>query len=455
MIFEIIKRLREFGLETAIDRFYSNYPGKVTRNDDPQQQGRVKLTSPSLGRSDELLHWAYPISPFAGSNYGFYFPPEAGDAVWVWFENGEAQSPCYAGSWFCNPSDSKSPSGSCVPAEFKMSTAASPTRRGIKTKRGHGLLFEDDENASSVELWAGEQEEPGSAATKQRWLRMQNSPDTEKTIVIGSVSGHETEWSDAVNEVWVRTKTAGGHKFYMDDTDNRILVQSKNGNTFLIDDAKNDVTIRTVGQHEVVLSDSERSIRVVSTGRHSVTIDDRLGGVEAKTATGRALSMHDVSQTTTLITPTGQIVSQAPTGTTITDPGAVTVQAAGALSLTGAGLNLASAGGGPTVQTASGTSISNFTGDKTETFAGALTQAIAGIWSVAVVGVAQILSVFGVEVGGPGTKYYLIDERFLTTFLAHVHNSAAVGIPTGPPIWVTPVPPPTPGNVTTIMTKAN
>lgn len=455
MFFEFARRLREFGLETAIDRFYSNYPGKVTRNDDPQQQGRVKLTSPSLGRTDELLYWAYPVSPFAGSNYGFYFPPEAGDAVWVWFENGDAQSPCYAGSWFCNPDDNKKPSTSCVPAEFRSDTAASPTRRGIKTKRGHGLMFEDDADQAAVEFWAGEQEDTGAAAVKKRWLRMKNAPASEQSIVIGSESGHETEWRDVAGEVWIRSTTAGGHKFYMDDTNKRVLIQSNNGNIISIDDVKNDISIKTAGQHSIELLDSQQTILVTSKDRHTLEIDDKLQGISARTAGGRSIIMFDSTQSTIMQTPASQVVAQTPTGTTISDPGQVVVQAAGALSLTGTGVSIASAGGGPTTQTASGISTSTFTGAKTETYAGALTQAIAGIWTVSVVGIAQILSVFGIEIGGVGPKYYLIDERFLATFLAHVHNSAAVGIPTGPPIWVTPVPPPTPGNVTTIMTKAN
>lgn len=451
---EWLTRLREFGMEVAANRYYSNYPGKVTKNADPQQQGRVKVTCPSLGRTDELLNWAYPVSPFAGNNYGFYFPPEIGDSAWVWFENGDPQSPCYAGSWFCNPDQGKQPDTSRVPAEFRASTTAAPTRRGIKSKRGHGLMFEDDETKAKVEFWSGTQGEGNVAATKNRYLRMQDSPAGEKTIVIASTSGHQTEWRDVTGQIFVRTKTAGGHQLYMDDTGKQILLKSTNGNKVLIDDNLNDITIQTIGNHKIVLSDSQKSIRAVSTGQNAVTLDDVIKGVSIETVGGRAVRMYDSTQTTVVTTPTGQVVTQSPAGTSLVDPGAVTVLAGGVLGLTGTGVSMTSAGGGPTLQTASGTSTSNFTGDKTENFTGALTQLIQGLYSVTVTGIAQILSAAGVQVGGAGPKYFLIDERFLATFLSHVHQAGV--LTSTPPIWLVPPPdPPVVGSVTTLITSAN
>jgi len=455
-------RLRDYGMEAISNRYYSKYMGKVTKNDDPQQQGRVKTTCGALGRSDELLNWAYPTTPFAGNNYGFYFPPEIDDPVWVWFENGDSQSPNFSGSWYCNPDPSLKATTSHVPAEFRSDTGASPTRRGLKSKRGHGFMFEDgvtadeDKKISKVEFWSGTQPDGNVPATKNRYLRMQDSPAGEKTIVLASTSGHQTEWRDVAGQIWVRTKTAGGHQFFMDDTGKQILLKSTNGNKVLIDDNLNDITIQTIGNHKVVLSDSQKSIRAVSTGLNAVTLDDVLKGAAVETAGGRSMSMYDSTLTTTLTTPTGQVVTQSPAGTSLVDPGAVTVLAGGVLGLTGTGVSVTSASGGPTLQTASGTSTSNFTGDKTENFTGALTQLIQGLYSVTVTGVAQILSAVGVQVGSPGVKYFLIDQRFLATFLAHVHTTTIIGAPTGPPFWIVPPPfPPAIGGVTTLSLSAN
>ena len=463
MLGEWVKRARNLGLEVALNRYYSAYQGKVVQNDDPHQVGRTKVTCPPMGRTTPLDDWTYPTSPFAGNNYGFYFPPEVGDSVWVWFENGESNSPNCAGSWYLNTDPNLTPGASHVPVEFRNTTASSPTRRGIKSKRGHGFMFEDGVDldgaakTSKVEFWSGTQPTGNVSATKNRYLRMQDSPAGEKTIVLASTSGHQTEWRDVTGQIWVRTKTAGGHQFFMDDTGKQILLKSTGGNKVLIDDNLNDITIQTIGNHKVVLSDSQKSIRVVSTGLNAVTLDDVLKGAAVETAGGRSMLMYDSTQVTTLTTPTGQVVTQSPAGTSLVDPGNVTVLAGGVLGLTGTGVSMTSASGGPTLQTASGSSTSNFTGDKTESFTGALKQTIQGLYSVTVTGLAKILSVAGVQIGtDSGPKYFLIDQRFLATFLAHVHTTTIIGAPTGPPFWIGPPPfPPAIGGVTTLSLSAN
>jgi len=470
---EWIRQIRDYGLELASNRYYSKYPAKVEDTADPQQQGRVRVKSEISGMTKAYSEWSYVSTPFAGPNYGFYFPPEKGDMVWTWNELGspDVTHPNVSGSWWGNTGlqSPKPPATSEVPAEFREIGPISPTRRGIKTKRGHGLSFEDgldadaDAKTSKVEFWSGTQPAGNVSATKNRYLRMQDSPADKKTIVIastatpraGATTGHQTEWRDAVGEIWVRTHTAGGHKFFMDDTGKQILLKSTNGNKVLIDDVLNDITIQTIGNHKVVLSDSQKSIRAVSTGLNSVTLDDTLKGVAVETAGKRSMLMYDTPPSTTLTTPTGQVVTQSPAGTSVVDTGNVTVLAGGVLGLTGTGVSVTSAGGGPSLQTATGPSTSNFTGDKNESFQGKLTQVIQGFWTITS-GFTSILSALGVEIGSPGTKYALVDERFLATFLAHVHTTTIIGAPTGPPFWLFPPPDlPIAGAVTTVTTSAN
>ena len=467
-----IYKIGEYGLEVASKRYYSKYQGYVTDTADPQQQGRVKVIVKQLGIGSAHARWAYPSAQFAGNNYGSYFPPEKNDVVWVWFDHGDPTRPNFSGSWWLNK-DSHKPKTSItseVPVEFREGASNyTPTKRGIKTKRGHGLGFEDgldadaDAKTSKVEFWSGTQPAGNVSATKNRYLRMQDSPADKKTIVIastatpraGATTGHQTEWRDAVGEIWVRTHTAGGHKFFMDDTGKQILLKSTNGNKVLIDDVLNDITIQTIGNHKVVLSDSQKSIRAVSTGLNSVTLDDTLKGVAVETAGKRSMLMYDTPPSTTLTTPTGQVVTQSPAGTSVVDTGNVTVLAGGVLGLTGTGVSVTSAGGGPSLQTATGPSTSNFTGDKNESFQGKLTQVIQGFWTITS-GFTSILSALGVEIGSPGTKYALVDERFLATFLAHVHTTTIIGAPTGPPFWLVPPPDlPIAGAVTTVTTSAN
>jgi hypothetical protein len=73
---------------------------------------------------------------------------------------------------------------------------------------------------------------------------------------------------------------------------------------------------------------------------------------------------------------------------------------------------------------------------------------VAGLWQVT----STLVSIISpaISLGTGGVKYFLVDDRFLTLFNAHFHLSAAVGIPTSPPITPAII-----GAVTTTATTAN
>jgi len=147
---EFFERLQTIGLE-YFEKWYGIYQAKVVDNVDPQGQGRIKVAVPSLGRDDAIENFAYPIAPFAGTDVGFFFPPEIGDLVWVMFERGDPKFPLYIGGWWTSPNRIASQSN--VPSELK--TAASPKKRGIKTKGGHTLIFDDTANTITLKTKNG------------------------------------------------------------------------------------------------------------------------------------------------------------------------------------------------------------------------------------------------------------------------------------------------------------
>jgi uncharacterized protein involved in type VI secretion and phage assembly len=136
---DLVRKILTFGLE-YFGKYYSLYQGIVVSNTDSQGQGRIKVKVPALGRDEELAEYAYPVSPFAGNNQGFFFPPEVGSYVWIAFEGGNPGLPLYMGGWWTNPS--KTASGATVPVEANT-RGESPTVRGIKTKSGHRIIFDD------------------------------------------------------------------------------------------------------------------------------------------------------------------------------------------------------------------------------------------------------------------------------------------------------------------------
>jgi hypothetical protein len=420
-IYWVLDKINALGLE-YFNRYYSNYPGTVDINQDPQQQGRLKVSVPIVGNSrangDKLQQitlgrYAYPSSPFAGPNYGFYFPPEIGDNVWVWFDHGDLTQPHIGGSWWGNPAkgdgsgNTKPATKSELPFEFNSVTninlgnnnsvvqASSPansqklngvampdmTTRGIKSKRGHGLLFEDDEvldfqltkhgRETRLELWTGAPD-PASAAIETQLPAIKKHrfcmSDALATITIQSYGGHKTEYKDAKNtEVGIFTTTTGLNRLDINDTTKTI-------------------TVSTAVSSSLTLSDMPPRIEAMTLG-------------------------------TALYQATGLF--------SILGAANVTITAGGILQIAANGINITSAGTVPCATISGGVVNNTFTGVVTEQYNGGLVQTIAGTQAVTAAQMSLISSVLAL--GTQAQKYVLLDERFLTVFNAHTHSS-----PTGP-----------------------
>lgn len=70
--------------------------GVVTSVDDPEAQGRVKLTFPWLDDNHDT-DWTRIAAPMAGGGRGAFFMPEVGDEVLVAFEHGDVRFPFVVG----------------------------------------------------------------------------------------------------------------------------------------------------------------------------------------------------------------------------------------------------------------------------------------------------------------------------------------------------------------------
>lgn len=177
--------LLRFGLE-AFGKYYSVYRAEVSDNVDPMNQGRIKVIVPSLGSSAPLLNYAYPIAPFGGKSGAMFFPPETGEMVYVMFENGNPRSPLYVGSWWMTGD---------LPASFKKTP--NPTVRGIETKSGHKILFDDSLTT------------PG--------------------ITVETTQGHKLFMSDFSGDLSISLTTAVGASIKLDDTNQTITISKTAG----------------------------------------------------------------------------------------------------------------------------------------------------------------------------------------------------------------------------------
>lgn len=122
---------------------YGMVVAKVTANDDPEALGRVKLMFPWLS-DDYESDWARAVQLGAGPSSGAVFLPEVGDEVLVAFEFGDVRRPYLIGGLY-NGID-KPRLGDSLFDNGKVK------RRGFVSRKGHRLVFFDDDGTSGIAL---------------------------------------------------------------------------------------------------------------------------------------------------------------------------------------------------------------------------------------------------------------------------------------------------------------
>lgn len=90
---------KTFGLENE-GLFYGTYKGQVVDNQDPDGQGKLKVHCPTIHGDTYPDTWAWPISPFAGRQFGFFAIPDKDEWVWVVFDHGRPEYPIWSGGWW-------------------------------------------------------------------------------------------------------------------------------------------------------------------------------------------------------------------------------------------------------------------------------------------------------------------------------------------------------------------
>ena len=102
---------------------------------------------PSVLGPDVVTGWATPCLPYGGAAcQGPLFVPERGARVWAEFEEGDLEFPIWVGTFWCSPA-----SGTEIPGAPQRR----PTRKIIKTLKGHMLELEDADGAERIVLRDG------------------------------------------------------------------------------------------------------------------------------------------------------------------------------------------------------------------------------------------------------------------------------------------------------------
>src|SRR6478752_7159733 len=120
---------------------------QVSDCNDPQQQGRVKLTFPWLSET-YVSDWARTVQPGAGKDRGAMVLPEVSDEVLVIFEQGDIRRPYVLGGLY-NGIDTPPTGGT----KLIDGSSGAINRRSIVSRRGHRIdLIDEDGRTEGITL---------------------------------------------------------------------------------------------------------------------------------------------------------------------------------------------------------------------------------------------------------------------------------------------------------------
>lgn len=121
-------------------KVYGVAVGVVINNQDPQGQGRVQISFPTL--SDNTIGaWARIAVLMAGNQRGTFFLPEVGDEVLVAFEYGDLSRPYVLGGLW---------NGQDAPPDTNAD--GKNNKRLIKSRSGHIVRFDDTDGSEKIEI---------------------------------------------------------------------------------------------------------------------------------------------------------------------------------------------------------------------------------------------------------------------------------------------------------------
>jgi hypothetical protein len=141
-------------VERVERRYFGKYRGFVVDNDDPKHIGRLRLRVPSVLGKSVVTGWALPCVPYGGrAGQGMLFVPEPDAGVWVEFEEGDLEFPIWVGTFWSAPDGhSEVPVPNGPDGKPSKDVQAPPTRKILKTRKGHTLQFEDADHQEAILL---------------------------------------------------------------------------------------------------------------------------------------------------------------------------------------------------------------------------------------------------------------------------------------------------------------
>ena len=151
-------------IQTHDTRMHGMYVGYVTKRDDEEQLGRVRVCIPGVLEPESA--WAWPLGTVGGGSKdrGFFAVPEEGAEVAVFFNQGDVNAPYYLCAHWGKPGGESevpeearkdSPDNRVLSTQtFRIELDESVGSRKLKLtnkKTGDHLIFDAEENTVTLE----------------------------------------------------------------------------------------------------------------------------------------------------------------------------------------------------------------------------------------------------------------------------------------------------------------
>ncbi len=118
--------------------------GIVTDNQDPEEQGRVKVKYPALS-GEHASTWARVVVPGGGPERGIEFLPEVNDEVLVGFEQGDVHYPYVLGGLWNGQDAPPKKSGQVI-------SGGRVEKRIIRSRTGHMITLDDSDGGGGITI---------------------------------------------------------------------------------------------------------------------------------------------------------------------------------------------------------------------------------------------------------------------------------------------------------------
>ena len=117
-------------------QFFGKYRAIVTKNNDPEKMGRIKVRCPKvLGEYESA--WCTPCVPSAVNDGGLFYVPNNGEVVWVEFEEGNPSKPIWVCSWW-------------IPNRTPLQNSNNVEEKVMFVSRNQHIIEVDDKNNTII-----------------------------------------------------------------------------------------------------------------------------------------------------------------------------------------------------------------------------------------------------------------------------------------------------------------